>query len=223
MFKKINWRYALGEILIVIIGITLAFSLNNWNEGRKQAVARSQYLTQLRQDLESDRDQLQDNIGRCKERMRLIEQLLPHLGRTLPGRDTAYRQVYYLPGSIEFRSKTSTYQTLINTGDYALIDQFALRAAIEAHYLSYEHIQKEYERQDLIISNYLGEFFIRNMDYGKLRAGNYDFLDDPLLRNIAQSLYGALRLKIEASEEGIAGCEQLISQLDLELSPHSSL
>lgn len=30
--KKINWTYAIGEIIIVIIGITIAFSLNRWAE-----------------------------------------------------------------------------------------------------------------------------------------------------------------------------------------------
>ncbi len=32
---KINWTYALGEIIIVIIGITIAFALNNWAENAK--------------------------------------------------------------------------------------------------------------------------------------------------------------------------------------------
>ena len=30
-----NLRYAVGEILLVVIGILIALSINNWNEERK--------------------------------------------------------------------------------------------------------------------------------------------------------------------------------------------
>jgi hypothetical protein len=33
-------KYAVGEILLVMIGIFLALQLNNWNEGRKQEQQR---------------------------------------------------------------------------------------------------------------------------------------------------------------------------------------
>ena len=29
------WRYAIGEIVLVVVGILIALSINNWNEGRK--------------------------------------------------------------------------------------------------------------------------------------------------------------------------------------------
>ena len=29
-------KYAIGEIILVVIGILIALSINNWNEGRKK-------------------------------------------------------------------------------------------------------------------------------------------------------------------------------------------
>ena len=36
-FQK-YFRYAFGEILLVVIGILIALQVNNWNENRKQDV-----------------------------------------------------------------------------------------------------------------------------------------------------------------------------------------
>lgn len=57
--KKINWTYALGEISIVIIGITIAFALNKWAENRSNHSEKQQYLQNLLIDLNSEVDQLE--------------------------------------------------------------------------------------------------------------------------------------------------------------------
>ena len=43
--------YAIGEILLIIIGIMLALQLNNWNEDRKAQADFEQYLVQLKVDV----------------------------------------------------------------------------------------------------------------------------------------------------------------------------
>ena len=32
------FKYAIGEIVLVVIGILIALQINNWNEGRKQEI-----------------------------------------------------------------------------------------------------------------------------------------------------------------------------------------
>lgn len=41
------FRYAIGEILLVVIGILIALSINNWNESRKQHIADIEFLKNL--------------------------------------------------------------------------------------------------------------------------------------------------------------------------------
>lgn len=47
-------RYALGEILLVVVGILIALQINNWNEGRKQDRADQEFLKNLRIELSLD-------------------------------------------------------------------------------------------------------------------------------------------------------------------------
>jgi hypothetical protein len=46
--------YAIGEIVLVVIGILIALSINNWNENRKNKVLLSDYTESLINDLRQD-------------------------------------------------------------------------------------------------------------------------------------------------------------------------
>ncbi|MFC3879819.1 DUF6090 family protein [Algoriphagus namhaensis] len=46
--------YALGEILLVVIGILIALQVNNWNEDRKAKIQSLSYLEEFKKDLVND-------------------------------------------------------------------------------------------------------------------------------------------------------------------------
>lgn len=48
-------KYAIGEIILVVIGILIALQINNWNESRKQAKTEKEFITSLKSDLKQDR------------------------------------------------------------------------------------------------------------------------------------------------------------------------
>ncbi len=43
--------YAIGEIVLVVIGILIAVSINNWNTNQKQRAAELHYLENIKKDL----------------------------------------------------------------------------------------------------------------------------------------------------------------------------
>ena len=58
------FKYAIGEIVLVVIGILIALSINNWNEGRKDKVRETATLYKFMQDLKSDSTYFQVNLGK---------------------------------------------------------------------------------------------------------------------------------------------------------------
>ena len=47
-------KYAVGEIILVVIGILIALSINNWNEQRKQNNEEIYILNQLKVEFKAD-------------------------------------------------------------------------------------------------------------------------------------------------------------------------
>jgi len=47
-------RYAVGEVVLVVIGILIALQINNWNEHRKENVKIKTYLKSIQVDLNND-------------------------------------------------------------------------------------------------------------------------------------------------------------------------
>ncbi|REG87831.1 DUF6090 family protein [Winogradskyella sediminis] len=48
------FKYAIGEIVLVVIGILIALQINNWNENRKSDNILKNYYNQILKDLAKD-------------------------------------------------------------------------------------------------------------------------------------------------------------------------
>ena len=56
-------RYAIGEIVLVVIGILIALSINNWNESKKEQAILNASLSSLKINLIKDIENLNKQIN----------------------------------------------------------------------------------------------------------------------------------------------------------------
>ncbi|MGC6431709.1 MAG: DUF6090 family protein [Jejuia sp.] len=215
--KKINWQYAFGEILIVIIGISIAFSMNKCAENSKNKTLKLQYLQSIKNDLEIDKSTLQSNSKELGRKIGVLHKVFPLFDSENPQERMGMRQIFSVMQLADFNPKDITYQSMINSGDFSLIDDFELKTAIETHYSDYKTILKDYERQETIHKEYVGDYFIHNIDYDAMRRGELGFKNEKLLKNILQSMRGAFMIKQQASERGVKSCDSLINLISSKL------
>lgn len=71
-------RYAIGEIILVVVGILIALQLNNWNENRKQEAQFKITLEQLYNTIKFDSETFRINMFQFEEQARNIDELLNH-------------------------------------------------------------------------------------------------------------------------------------------------
>ena len=72
-------KYAIGEIVLVVIGILIALSLNNWNELRKNDIIKNQLIEDLILELQSSKKIIQVAIIRADSLVTEGELFLKHL------------------------------------------------------------------------------------------------------------------------------------------------
>lgn len=68
--------YAIGEIILVVIGILIAISINNWNESKKSRRQLQSILRIYEQDLKMDTTVVSANIQQLEEKQKLFNLLL---------------------------------------------------------------------------------------------------------------------------------------------------
>jgi hypothetical protein len=91
------FKYALGEIVLVVVGILIALQINNWNENRKEKKELREYLYKISQNVTQDIEQ----INRLKIRRDTVYAQANRAGQAIKKSDFSNIKVI-LQGSITF-------------------------------------------------------------------------------------------------------------------------
>jgi hypothetical protein len=116
--------YAIGEIILVVIGILIALSINNWNENRKTEEKRRIHYRQLLVDLKTDKDYCKNRIGNFEAILKKYADYEKEFQKGAVNLETSLINISELQiGGIHLFFKTNTIKTLISTGDISLFPQ----------------------------------------------------------------------------------------------------
>ena len=70
------FKYAIGEILLVVVGILIALQINNWNDDRKQKLVDQKYFQNLKNDLIGDTERLDLMITYSEEKVKAAKRMM---------------------------------------------------------------------------------------------------------------------------------------------------
>jgi len=125
------------ELMVVVFGILIAFSVDRWNQGRQDRHAEAAYLEALAQDLRADTAALSRLVGMYRDRKEAaqrIQQALEHQS-PYPGDGAALAWDINNAGWItSFQPSDITYRELLGTGDLGLIRDPELKRQMVAYY-----------------------------------------------------------------------------------------
>jgi len=159
-------RYAIGEIVLVVIGILIALSINNWNEDRKDATLEKYYLKRLISDLEADIAEIDTTVKYASEYIGIGNNILNLLGQNYASDISKSKDslnVKFTMNALENYLKNIstenfgssfgylfderivdmnnfTYNELVSTGNFEVIDNPILRKNLTNYYLNFSAV-----------------------------------------------------------------------------------
>src|SRR5210317_368794 len=96
-------KYAIGEIVLVVIGILIALQINNWNEQRKERIQEKIFLKRFEVELNTNLENILNAISLNKSRIQRAE----FLSRTIDNPQLAVDSSGYFVKSIEHAGYTN--------------------------------------------------------------------------------------------------------------------
>ena len=211
--------YALGEILLVVLGILIALSINNWNEDRKLEEVRQNYYSQLLQDLDAETENLTNRIDVLQESISSYEAYLAAF-------DTADLKVIQLIEALSnvdltfqyLSFNTNTIETLEATGDIKLMPAEIRTNLIELR-RSQELISNASAGNDNIYLSQLQKAGEKGFNAPTMRLNNHpslqkDFNDTNDPYAMVSIMETALRLKNYSERDRIEQFKILLEDIE---------
>jgi hypothetical protein len=116
-------KYAIGEILLVVIGILIALQVNNWNEGRKTKIRERDVLSRLQQEMVQDSLRLKGQMDLVTYKVRQAERLLFAFknGSEVENPPEFVRDVFLVGRGNSYLPYIPVYDELVANGELGII------------------------------------------------------------------------------------------------------
>ena len=143
------FKYAMGEILLVVIGILIALQINNLNEIRKNKVTSKEFHHRFVDELDAISTRFDNDAIRSKELVNYIGKTVFILRKGIlseQGKDTLNFTLRNFFQFIRFDGKLKTFQEMESTGQLGLIYNKELKKETLEFLALFETVSKMYDQ-----------------------------------------------------------------------------
>ncbi|MEP5613568.1 MAG: DUF6090 family protein [Cyclobacteriaceae bacterium] len=212
--KNVNWFDHIANLLVVILGISIAFYLESYKEVKANKAQERKYMASLVEDLQSDLAAL-DTLGEINKS---IANAIVNLSNASIGSPfDSDSLVGYLLGTQynpPFSPQLTTYESLKASGRMDLISDFDIRNKVVELYEQYYRGTKQYD--DAINENlrdFYKPFYMKNIVFTGRRTISTEFLTTTEFRNIMfayrylflakSEFYNQVRLEVDSTLQSL--------------------
>jgi len=229
-------KYAIGEIILVVIGILIALQINNWNEGRKAVKQEIKILSELKNDLKTNLNEITETFNTTTTRKNSTILILDYFENRRPIDDSLKMAFENIIMDGLFNIANTSYKFIESQGINTLSND-RLRIRITEMYE--RHLKNIITREtrnwkivDEELLPYMNQTFISTPTIDKSASYANDNLNmpkqieylrvDSTFRNIIIRLQGWLLVRLNWQNEAYKVLEQLIIDVQTEIDKLSN-
>lgn len=215
--RKNDWKKLIFELLVVFLGVTAGFLLNNWQLDQQDQALEKKYLNGFLEDVSANIAELQNTVETDSLRLNRINPLLLSI-RSLPldSANSVARLIVHL-SRLELRK--NTYENITNSGNLGIIRDFALKEALVDYYVACDGLAFVEDYFARYFNDYVMPFIFKNFDIlrGEFRSANS--LKTIRFSNVVAGYYSMVQQRKVACEDLLEKSRALREQLQLENFP----
>ena len=163
-----NWVAVVLDLVIVVVGVFIAFQVERWYEGQRLKSEERTHLLALAEDFSGTRADLERSIRRLKGVSRAADTLLSASasGPDSFTHDEFYRQFSALTSVTTFNVISRTYDSLVATGDIEALSDTELRSQLAAFFArTRDSSQNRYNRELRLLHDRIEPYIDQNLDH----------------------------------------------------------
>jgi hypothetical protein len=128
--------YAIGEIVLVVIGILIALQINNWNEHKKEEAATVVYVNNLIEDIKQDTLMYANQIKAAQIKFQFSKEINEYIneGKAITDTSAFIINLQSIARLLLPAINDNTYNDLVSTGNMKLIRDKKSIDAIKNYY-----------------------------------------------------------------------------------------
>ena len=182
-------RYAIGEIVLVVIGILIALQINNWNSNRKQQQKERILLTELNKEFRANKIQLDSVLvahNGSKKSNEYLMSRLPIKDVTKENLDSLSHHMWHNGDTYTFNPSNGVTSSIMNSSSINIISNNELRQLL----IGWNDVLLDYqEEEELAKDNYHDQLKPFEKKYFNYAPNKNDWLKDSRVDlNILKSL-----------------------------------
>lgn len=171
------FKYAIGEIVLVVIGILIALSINNWNQNRVNQQNEKLLLYELHKEFISNKIQLDTVLfinRRSFQSTKYLRSQLP-IDIKKANLDSLSYHLYYFGFTYTFNPSKGVTNALMNSSTFNLISNDELRQLL----IRWDDVVSDYQEEEVnAVENYRSQ--LKPFEKKYFYWGEYDeWLTDP--------------------------------------------
>ena len=215
--QSIQWRNYIIELLVVIIGISIAFMLEGWSAGKKQDTLERNYLNSLKSDLLKDKEDLQEIMDSTTVLIKNVGTAFQLIYGKRPDSEFRRHHVTSTYLATYFYPQNGTYVSLINSGDISVVKDFELKKSLSNLYnIEYQEMERVDNVVRNLVDNMLHPYMINNVEFSITRDGieSADPLKANRCINMMGSYFNLLSYRQQHYQALLAKCDALIAEVE---------
>ena len=137
------FQYAIGEIILVVIGILIALQLNEWDDHRKQIILENEYYCRLLDDVRLDKEQIQNLLQLAESRLVASNESIRLLLQDVSKKIDIATQISHSTKAIysDFEPNNSAYEDLKSGANLNIISDKSVIKALNHYFNRFEELK----------------------------------------------------------------------------------